>query len=141
MVDIPTQNTWPRDLSVLKAIVNSLEEKPWQMVNSAMLSALTGLSDADLDRAFVALRTADPPFFNSTRTAPNDFDIASLTERARRATGVWPSPESAITQLIAALSHAAESEVDPEKKRKLKQAADIIGGAALQVAVAWASQA
>lgn len=53
---------------------------------------------------------------------------------------MWPSPESAITQLIEALSHAAEAEADPEKKTKLKQAADIIGGAALQVAVAWASQ-
>jgi hypothetical protein len=77
-----------------------------------------------------ALETADPPYIER-----DGRDIWGVTERARRELGTWPSPESVVDQLVAALTQAALDEQEPEKKSRLTASAQILGGMAKDIAV------
>jgi hypothetical protein len=87
------------------------------------------------------LASAAPPFFEGVEVDQLSYPImiTSVTERALRVTEQWPSPQSLVGELVAALNRAAEEEPDPETKSKLKQAAQTLGGVALQIAIGWAS--
>ena len=138
--------TWTtRDKRVLEQIVEIMEERPAgpgadlrEIVNR------TGFGDEDVQRSMKALSTARPPYFREVveiGELPYPIQVSSVTERALIAAGQWPDPESLVQQLVAALAKAADDEPDPVKRGKLKQAADVIGGAALQIAIAWAAGA
>jgi hypothetical protein len=62
-------------------------------------------------------------------------DIDSVFERGRRELGSWPSADSVVAQLVAALSEAADREAEPERKGRLRAAADVLGSIAHDVAV------
>jgi hypothetical protein len=49
--------------------------------------------------------------------------------------GAWPTAETLVDQLAAALRAAADAEPKPEEKGRLRQAADVLGGMAPDVAV------
>jgi hypothetical protein len=132
--------TWAsRELPVLKAIVDAFEEKPAGQVRFDELEKLTGLSSDDVGRALAKLYVASPPFFegNSGWGSPYPFIISRITERALIATGQWPSPQSLVDQLVEALAAAAKDELDPVKKTKLQEAANLVKGVALPIAIAW----
>jgi hypothetical protein len=61
--------------------------------------------------------------------------LGNVTERARREIGTWPSPESLVDQLARALAEAAERETEPERKTKLRAAAEGIAGAGRSIAL------
>ena len=61
--------------------------------------------------------------------------VDSISERARRELGAWPTPDNLVEQLAAALSRAADDEPEPERKGKLRNAADVVGGMARDIAV------
>ena len=61
--------------------------------------------------------------------------IEGVSERARRELGSWPSADDLVTQLAAALSQAADREAEPERKGRLRAAADTLGGIAREIAV------
>jgi hypothetical protein len=105
----------------------------------AEIERSTGLSREELGRAMAKLEVADPPFFDGTRIGELSYPVTvtGITERALVKAGQWPIPESLVEGLIAALNRAAEDEPDPEKKTKLKQAAGLPGGAAVQVVIGW----
>jgi predicted metal-dependent phosphoesterase TrpH len=65
--------------------------------------------------------------------------ISQVRERTRRELGSWPSADSVVDQLVEALSQAAESEPEPERKSRLRSAADLLGGMARDIAVAAVS--
>jgi hypothetical protein len=56
--------------------------------------------------------------------------VAAVSGKARRAVGSWPSAEIVVDELATALEKAAENEVDPERKSKLRSVADALGGVA-----------
>jgi hypothetical protein len=60
----------------------------------------------------------------------------AVTERARRELGTWPSPESLVEALAAALEVAADTETEPGRKGRLRAVAEGLGGAAKDIAVA-----
>jgi hypothetical protein len=101
-----------------------------------------GLTVADLERGLNAPAEADPPYIElqlaggwSNERAGGGW-VDGVTERARRELGAWPSPDTLVDQLAAALSEAADEESEPERKSRLRQAADVVGGMARDVAVA-----
>jgi hypothetical protein len=136
------EETWTdRELPVLTAIVEAFELNPNGNVRIEQIERLTGLSTDDLARAMAALDRARPRFFDGQRVNGLAYPIivSEVTERAMVAAEQWPSPESLVADLIAALERAAEHETDPEKKSKLAQTAQTLGGIALQIAIGWAS--
>ena len=138
-------DTWvERDYVVLEYIVRRVEADPGRGVQLRAIVDDTGISEDDVRRAMTALASARPPYFRDVveiEELPFPIQVDGVTERALRTVGQWPSPEALVDQLIAALVTAAEREVDPEKKSKLRQASETLGSVALQVAIGWASGA
>jgi hypothetical protein len=87
-----------------------------------------------------ALAGADPPYIEVSLSGGWADDhaggmIERVSERARRELGSWPSPDDLVAQLAAALAQAADRESEPERKSRLRAAADALGGVAREVAV------
>ena len=74
--------------------------------------------------------------WGATATASVPAMIEMVKERARRELGSWPSAETILQSLVDALGEAAERESEPEEKGRLREAAEVIGGAAKDLAVA-----
>lgn len=63
--------------------------------------------------------------------------VGPPTGHALRVAGAWPSPDTLLERLIAALETAAADEMrPPEERSKLKQAAAWLGSVGSQVAIA-----
>jgi hypothetical protein len=138
MPDLWTDTDGP----LLRTIVTLFDATPTVGVRTAQAKELSGLEDAEFEAAMIRLETAEPPLLSGIPKWDLNyvFQITSVTERARVKVGDWPSPESLIDGLIAALAEAAEAEPDPVKKTKLKQAVEVISGFGLQVAIGWATK-
>jgi hypothetical protein len=67
-------------------------------------------------------------------TAGGGF-VTGVSERARRELGAWPSADVLVEQLAAALARAADEEQEPERKSRLRGAAEVLGGMARDIAV------
>jgi len=72
---------------------------------------------------------------------PGNYFVTGVSDAARRAVGQWPSAETVADSLLDALSTAADSEQDPERKSKLRTAADAIGGVGRELLVSVVSSA
>jgi hypothetical protein len=124
------QQTWmERDLPVLDAAVAMLEDSP--MVADAAIAERTGFDLADVRRALEAL---DGTYIHRGGDM-SGFFVDAATADARRAVGQWPTGESLVSQLAKGLAAAAETEADPERKTRLRQAAGLLGGAVRDIAV------
>jgi hypothetical protein len=137
-------NVWTsRDLPVLSVIVQAFVEDPFRAVTPEDVIALTGFSQDEVAAALTNLSAAVPPFLDGITidAVPFPIKITGITERALRAAGEWPDPEHQVMTLIAALNEAASRESNPENRSRLEQAAQTLGGIALQVAMGWASGA
>jgi predicted ArsR family transcriptional regulator len=129
------EDTWAaRDLPVLAATVHLLEES--YMVTVTDIAARTGLDEQAVARA---LETLDPVFvdFRKTTTGgdPTFWYVLKATPAARQAVGQWPTADSLITALAAALTAAAADEQDAERKGLLSYAARLIGDTLRDVSV------
>ena len=96
----------------------------------------------DLELGLAALADADPPYIElqlaggwSEERAGGGY-VDAVTERTRRELGAWPTADSLVDQLAEALNRAADDEPETERKGRLRQAADVVGGMAREVAVA-----
>ncbi|MFG1710668.1 hypothetical protein ACFLIM_46650 [Nonomuraea sp. M3C6] len=138
--------TWKdHDLPVLKAIVQMADEgvvliEPHQIVDRL------GMDPEDVRRALAALAGERPPFFQFTDvtdadSAGREIDgIHNPTGEARRVVGMWPA-EMLARQIVAGLEAAAEAEPDEEKRSKLKQTAQFLGGTGWSVLLGVAGNA
>ncbi len=123
------ESTWEtRELRVLDYLVEHYD-KPQRPVDPSVehLSEVTALDKESVRTALAHLFTADPPYITGMDVAEFDYParLSGVTERARRAVGQWPTPESLADRIIAALEAQAESEPDPETRSKLKHASDV----------------
>lgn len=132
------EDTWTaRDLPVLTYLVERLDDPGTHRVDLPEIGPATGLDDHGVERAINALDSASPPYLNGIRVdqAPYPIIITSVTERARREVGAWPTAEAFVDRLVAALNQAADAETDPEKRSKIQQVAASLGGGLRDVAV------
>ena len=99
-----------------------------------------GLTGPDVWAAIQALKNASPPYLDVQLTSGWSEDYASgnlkaVHERARRELGSWPSADALVDRLVEALGEVADAEQEPERKGKIRAAADTLGGIARDVAV------
>jgi hypothetical protein len=139
------EDTWARrDLPILLAAYRRAEsgERPPVVGQFEEMRQELGLTVGDFKLGLAALAEADPPFIELQVSGGWSDDkagggwIDGVTERARRELGSWPSADTLVDQLATALRQAADDESEPERKGRLRQAADVVGGMARDVAVA-----
>lgn len=123
------QDRWAnRDLPVLLAAARLLEDTD-DAPGFGEIAATTGLDEADVVRALTAL---DGVYLRAIRSDTfsglDDFDVEALTERGRRAVGLWPTGDGP-DALVSALQQAAEATSDEEEKKLLRRA----GGAVASI--------
>jgi hypothetical protein len=136
------ESTWlSRELPVLNAIVEAMEEHPDSEARLEELAQRSGLPLPVVDLAVKKLWAARPRYFEGIAIEDETIlvCVTSVTERALRETGQWPDPESLVRSLIETLSKAAEIEADPDQRSRLTQAAETLKGVALQIAIGWAA--
>lgn len=132
--------TWAtRELPILRSALRRLDAGAL-LVELDDVRQETGLPVKQLRAGIDALASADPPYIEVYLAGGWTDEYASgmiqsVSERARRELGSWPSAEDLVTQLAAALSQAADRESEPERKGRLRAAADALGSIARDVAV------
>jgi hypothetical protein len=132
------EDTWTkRDLPVLAALVEVFDDPAFEQIRAPRVAELTGIDEATVDRALTALSEARLAYLETVDAHEERAPaiVTGVTERARRAVGAWPTPESLADQLALAFATAAEEEQDPERKSRLKEMAGWLGGTARAVFV------
>jgi DNA-binding GntR family transcriptional regulator len=71
---------------------------------------------------------------------PAGWFVTSITPAARREVGQWPTGQSLVERLAGGIAEAAEREADPEQKRRLRDVASELRGAAKAIAINVASE-
>jgi hypothetical protein len=135
----PIAETWSwRELPILAAALRWLDSGD-HLVMLEDLRAEVGLDVAQMRAGLRALEQADPPYIavNYTMAGPSVVGghLDMVFERGRRELGSWPSAEGVLDQLVAALDRAAELELEPERKSRLRAVADLLGGMARKIAI------
>jgi len=131
-------DTWAsRDLPFLLECVRRIASEEYGSVDPSRLALEMGMSEADGQLAVRALLEADPPYLSTA--LPGDGRIMSvrgITERARRTVGVWPTGDTAVQRLVAALEEAAGDETEDQDTRgAAAKAASALKGAAGKIAI------
>ncbi|TYC05679.1 hypothetical protein FXF53_04495 [Micromonospora sp. WP24] len=129
--------TWEeRDLPVLRAAVELYEETGRAMRVSDIV-ARSEFDEGVVQAALRAVAPAEPPFFTSIKGSFGGgfFLVGAPTPEARRAVGLWPTPENLADRLVQAMAQAADREPDPEKRGWLRKTADWLGSAGRDIAV------
>jgi hypothetical protein len=125
-----TQDTWARrELPILRIAVRDADDNP----QFEDIATETGLTLKDVSHGARALH--DAGYLDAAFAGVWSGFVLTVTERARRELGAWPSPESLAEQLVRAFADAAERETDPERKEKLRAVVDTAGGIARGVIV------
>jgi hypothetical protein len=133
-------DTWTsRELPILQALLHRFDAGE-QIVDLETIRAELDMRGPQLLAASTALRDADPPYIElelSSGWTENSAGgvVTRVYERTRRELGSWPSPEAMLNQLVVALEDASESEAEPERKGRLRAAAETLGGMARDLAV------
>ena len=110
MTATPLESTWPtRDLPILPAALRRLDAgAPW--VELGEIRRELGLDETQLRAGLRALECASPPYIQVSYLAEGvNGHIHAVSERARRELGSWPSAESVVDRLAAALAEAADA--------------------------------
>lgn len=132
------EDTWTsRDLPVLEATVRLLDDPQNIAVSVGEVAADTGLDPVTVATALDAL---EGPFIAEVRRRlnsadPSSWDVIKVTPAARQMVGQWPTAESLVAQIAEGLGEAADHETNPQKKRRLREAASVLGETARGVVV------
>jgi hypothetical protein len=132
-------DTWTAyELPVLTYLVERFESADTHDVQVAEIAQALNLTPVEVGRSLRKLADAAPPYVKVYAPAAELRDpdtVYDVTERARRAVGQWPTPESVADRLVAVLTDAAERVPDEEKRGLLRRTAVWLGGAGRDFAV------
>lgn len=115
-----------RDFPVVVAVARELDE------GTRVVSATDVATSLEMDFLDVvtAMRALVPGYLVGrpvdSLAGTSEFFINQLTERGRRAVGIWPSGEG-VDALVDALRQAEEATDDPEEKGILRRASGAVG--------------
>jgi hypothetical protein len=131
--------TWTnRDLPVLRSALRRLDEGDY-FPNLEQIRQELELSIDQMRIAVDALTGAAPPYMTVTLLmgGPNQVagHVDSVSERARRELGTWPTSAGVVDELVAALERAAAAETEPDKRSRLHNLAAGLTGFAREIAV------
>jgi DNA-binding PadR family transcriptional regulator len=126
-----------RDLPVLTSIVRRVEATG--VANKSDIQSDTGLDDSTLDRSIRALQ--EDGYCETYFEGGGNFGVMSITGRARRTVGAWPSPESLVERLTTALRQQLADAPTEEQKTRVRKALEIVTGVTREVLVNAAGSA
>jgi hypothetical protein len=127
------KDTWfSRDLPVLDAVVQAFDDNMGMALPRVQdIAETTGLSVEDVA---TALNTLDRQYVKFTKLAtggdPRLWFVEQLYPPAHFAVGQWPTPANLTDRLLAELDEADAKTDDPERKGKIKQLMQTLGGPA-----------
>ncbi len=136
---LPLPPTWAtRELPILAVALRRMDAGEY-FVDLEGLRQELGLPVDQMRLGVTALAEAWPPYLSvsSTSGGPDQIGgfVDQISERARRELGTWPSPDGVLERLVAALEQAAAGEPRSDRKRRLRVAAEALGGVAREVVV------
>jgi hypothetical protein len=122
--------TW-RELPLLRIAVREVDQG-----RNVAFQAMADEAGIDIEQVSVAMKALrDEGFVQGWFSAGDGGFVKSVSGEARRTVGTWPKPENVVAQIAAALELAAEQAEEPERKGRLKGAAEALAGAARDIAV------
>jgi hypothetical protein len=136
MTTQPLPDRWStRDLPVLLETARVFDAGA-DVIQSHTVAAAMNVQESEIQKAWHALA---PTYlhandFDPGIAGPPDLIATGLTERGRRAAGLWPSGEAA-DALVEALRQAEELVDDPEEKSLIRRAGGAIGSVSRDVMV------
>lgn len=101
------------------------------------IEAETGLDSTQVEIAVNALESAglvDAAYFGG-----GVQHVKRVSGDARRAVQSWPTPETGVDRLIAALEDIADNSEDEDQRTRARKALDALTGAGKQIAVSVTS--
>lgn len=137
MSDGTFPETWTtRELPILRAAMRRLEDgDPFPDLEA--IRQQVGLELGQMRLAVDALSGAQPPYFKVKlyNTGPRvaHGHVTSISERARRELGTWPTSANVVDELVQAMERAAV--VEPEQRSRFLVIAAGLRGFARDVAV------
>jgi hypothetical protein len=141
---LATAFTWAsRELPILLAAYARVESGERASISQLEeMRQELGMDVCEFERGLEALANAHPPYIELqlgggwTDEKAGGGYVDGVSERTRRELGAWPTADTLVDQLADALRRAADDEPELERKGRLRQAADVVGGMARDVAVA-----
>jgi len=130
-------DTWlTRDLVVLRAVAERLEADGNPVVSHQLAEEL-GLTYQQLEAALVALEGEYLliKWSGALGGRRGTGIVTGMTPAARRATGLWPTPESLAESLVEEIGKALESTDDPDTRSRLVRIRDAVAGAGRDLVV------
>lgn len=116
----PLTDTWnSRELPVLRTIVQAFEENPRVgRIRKTQIAAALDMPLRQVERAIVRLLRGEYIVARSNAgslaEAAEIGIIVNVTEKALRATGAWPTPESGYDRMVTALEELADMAGDED---------------------------
>ena len=136
----PLADTWTaRDLPVLRAVVETLEAGSGSIPSADKIAAATGLTTEDVNRAARNLERAGLVELLGTWGGPSHFN--NFHGRAPELVGMWPTPETALDRMIAALEAIAENTDDEDTRTRARKILDGLTGASKTIGLSVAAAA
>jgi hypothetical protein len=123
-----------RDFPVLVATAKLINEGERHVMARQLSKSL----DLGTDEVLLALDGLVPTYLTGkpldSLGGRTDFLVNGITERGRRAVGLWPSGEG-VDALVDALRKAENTTDDPEEKTVLRRAAGAVGSVSRDIMV------
>lgn len=126
----PVPDTWStRALPLLRSAVARFET--YGEATSEEIAADTGLGYRLLHET--AFRLRDEGFLDIYFEGGGSFHITGITERGLTEVGAWPTPESLVERLLAALEEQANAAPTEQERSRARRTLDALKGIGLDV--------
>jgi hypothetical protein len=127
--------TWAdRDLPLLRESVRRIDAgEEWPPMREIATSC--GIDFGQAEVAFDALEEDSYLVIGGRASGLLNGNVSQVTGKARREVGAWPTAEGVVDQLVVALAEAADAETEPERKSRLREAAETLGSTGYRIAV------
>lgn len=126
----PLPDRWSsRDFPTLQALARHIDDNGPDDIDLAQVAAIAGLPEDQVERALHLLEQSqdvEAEWGPMVVSGDQDLHAVDLTERGRRAVGIWPSSEG-FDALVDALRQAEDTTSDPEEKTLIRRAAGAVG--------------
>lgn len=142
----PLPDRWhTRDLPFLTAVCAQLEANPSTPIDAASVGRDLSINPDEVLRIFKNLQRGgyiEPIAGAPTRGGDTEVDRPlEVTEKALQAVGTWPTEETALNRIIAALEAIAENTDDDDTRTRARKILDGLAGTGRQLGIAVAGAA
>lgn len=123
--DAPTKGTtwYDRDYPVLRATARLVQGSSYSQATTSQIAAASGFDVSDVVKALNNLKEQYVRVTDVSSIAARDYLVIGLTPDGLVATDVWPSADTVVERLIAALKSAVEeAPEDSAKQSRLRSA-------------------